>query len=335
MDSDPGYGNATNLSFTGTTDASGVITIDLLPLNSGVHIIGVRSKDANGKWSLDNRWLFVKPFTTIAIPQPNVNRVEWYLDSDPGYGNATALSISAGQNLPGLSFNIDIVPLAQGVHIVGVRSRDANGAWSLDNRWLFVKPYSTVAIAQPNVTHVEWYLDSDPGYGNGTSIPIAAAQNLPGLSFSIDIAPLNPGVHIVGVRSKDANGAWSLDNKWLFLKPYSNGVAIQPAVNRVEWYLDNDPGYGKATAISISSAQDIAGLAINIPLTNLPQGVHIVGVRSRDTNGAWSLDNKWIFLKPYAIGGPAPSPQHCENGIFCGCRSRLWQSNFYQYYTGN
>ncbi|MEO6454343.1 MAG: hypothetical protein ABIN97_09735 [Ginsengibacter sp.] len=298
LDTDPGYGKATNLSFSGTTDASGIINVNLVPIDQGVHIVGIRSKDANGAWSLDNKWLFVKPYNPGAIIQPDINRVEWYLDNDPGYGNGTALPISSSEDLPNLSFSINMVPLAQGVHIIGVRSKDATGAWSLDNKWIFIKPYAAGAAIQPDITRVEWYLDSDPGYGNGTVLPITSSEDLPGLSFNINMVPLEQGVHIAGIRSRDANGAWSLDNKWIFLKPFSGNVLIQPNINRVEWYLDTDPGYGKATPISISQAQDIPNLAINIALTPLTPGVHIAGIRSRDANGNWSLDNKWIFLKP-------------------------------------
>ncbi|MES2847967.1 MAG: hypothetical protein V4685_02840 [Bacteroidota bacterium] len=250
-------------------------------------------------------------FHNVLLAQPNINRVEWYLDNDPGYGNATALSITPAANLTNLPINIDIAPLNAGVHVVGIRSRDANGAWSLDNKWIFLKPYPNTGPApQPNVNRVEWFLDTDPGYGNGTPINITAAQDLQNLAINIDLTPLNQGVHIVGIRSRDANGAWSFDNKWLFLKPYPNtGAAPQPNINRVEWFLDTDPGYGNGTAISITPAQNLQNLAINIDLTPLNQGVHIVGIRSRDANGAWSHDNKWIFLKPYAGIAATPVPK--------------------------
>ena len=312
LDYDPGYGSATNLGFSGTTNATGTINLDITPLTAGVHVVGIRSRDANGAWSLDNKWIFLKPYpNTGAAIQPNINRVEWYLDTDPGYGNATPISIVAAQNLPALAINIDLTSLSQGVHIVGVRSRDANGAWSLDNKWIFLKPYSnTGATPVPNINRVEWFLDTDPGYGNATPISIMAAQNLPALAINIDLTSLSQGVHIVGVRSRDANGAWSLDNKWIFLKPYSNaGATPIPNINRVEWFLDTDPGYGNATPIGIVAAQNLPALALNIDLTSLSQGVHIVGVRSRDANGAWSLDNKWIFLKPYSNTGAVPQPK--------------------------
>ncbi len=312
LDTDPGYGNATNLSFSGTTNATANINLDLTPISAGVHIVGIRSRDANGAWSIDNKWIFLKPYPNAgAVLQPNINRVEWFLDTDPGYGNATPISIVPAQNLAALAINIDLIPLSQGVHIVGIRSRDANGVWSLDNKWIFLKPYPNVgATPQPNINRVEWFLDTDPGYGNATPISIVPAQNLAALAINIDLIPLSQGVHIVGIRSRDANGIWSLDNKWIFLKPYPNvGATPQPNINRVEWFLDTDPGYGNATPVTIVPAQNLAALAIDIDLAPLNQGVHIVGIRSRDANGAWSLDNKWIFLKPYTNAGAIPQPK--------------------------
>ena len=253
---------------------------------------------------------FTVLFTGVVFAQPNINRIEYYLDTDPGYGNGTNVSFSGTNNATG-SINLDLTPLGSGVHIIGIRIRDANGAWSLDNKWIFLKPYpNTGAVVQPNINRVEWYLDSDPGYGNGTSLSIAAGQDLAGLAINISLTPLFQGVHIIGVRSRDANGAWSLDNKWIFLKPYPNtGATPQPNINRVEWFLDVDPGYGNATPITIVPGQDLTGLGISIDLLPLYQGVHIVGIRSQDANGAWSLDNKWIFLKPYTNAGAAPQPK--------------------------
>ena len=247
------------------------------------------------KKSVVIRWLlfsffFIQCFLVAAQTAPNINRIEYYLDADPGYGNATNLSFIGTNNATG-SINLDLIPLNAGVHIIGVRSRDANGAWSLDNKWIFLKPYAnTGAVVQPNINRVEWYLDNDPGYGNATPISIAAGQDLAGLAININLVPLNQGVHILGVRSRDANGAWSFDNKWIFLKPYTNtGAVPQPNINRVEWFLDNDPGYGNATPVSIAAGQDLSSLAINIDLLPLNQGVHIVGVEAGmpTVHGAW------------------------------------------------
>jgi hypothetical protein len=306
IDSDPGYGNATSLTFTGTNDVTAVLNLSLTPLASGVHIVGFRSRDVHGAWSLDNKWLFLKPYPNNgAIVQPNINRVEWYMDNDPGYGKGTPITITAGQDLSALAINITLTALSSGVHLVGVRSRDANGAWSLDNKWLFLKPYpNNGAIIQPNINRVEWYLDNDPGYGNGTPITITAGQDLSALAISISLTALSSGVHVVGIRSKDANGAWSIDNKWLFLKPYpvTNG-GVQPKIVKMEYYIDNDPGYGHASAVTITSAADINSLIFNADISTVPNGAHKLGIRSMDANGAWSIDNQVDFTGGTGVAG--------------------------------
>ncbi len=298
IDTDPGYGNGTNLSFAGTTNATATVNLDITALNQGVHVVGIRSRDVNGAWSMDNKWLFLKPFSNSTPPAaPNVNRVEWYVDSDPGYGNGTAISITAAQNLQNLAINIDLVPLSQGVHIVGIRSRDVNGAWSIDNKWLFIKPYSGItAPIAPNINRVEWFLDKDPGYGNGTPISITPAQDLQNLAINIDLTPLAQGVHIVGIRSRDVNGGWSHDNKWIFLKPYTGITATPvPKVARVEYYVDTDPGYGRATPVTITAATNIANLIFDADISTVPNGVHKLGFRVLDEYGAWGMDNSIDF----------------------------------------
>src|SRR4051812_5759851 len=78
----------------------------------------------------------------------------------------------------------------------------------------------TIVFAQPAVTRIEYYIDKDPGYDNGIALDITRDTDLSNLSINIDPSSLSNGVHLVGVRAKDANGAWGYDNKWFFAKPY-------------------------------------------------------------------------------------------------------------------
>lgn len=315
VNSDPGYGNGIEVPFAGTTDVTTQFTINLAPLSEGVHVVGVRSRTANG-WSIDNKWIFLKPYTTNInnAPAPNINRVEYYVDTDPGYGNATPISITPAQNLAGLAINLDFSGLAEGVHIVGVRSRDANGYWGLDNKWIFLKPYTTNINSgpAPQINRVEYYVDNDPGYGNGTLIPSSPAQDIAGLSFSVNMIPQTQGVHIIGIRSRDTNGFWSLDNKWLYLKPYNNG---QPAparvITRMEYFIDNDPGYGNGIEIALLPNTNIPNKDIFANITALNVGSHSLYIRSRDNQGAWSLDSRHVF----AISATEAAPKIEINSI--------------------
>src|SRR5258708_32479258 len=96
------------------------------------------------------------------------------------------------------------------------------------------------SFAQPNISRIEYYIDSDPGYGNGTTVSLSGTNDIT-TSFTINLAPLTAGVHIVGVRSLDASGGWSLDNKWLFVKPFpGGGSSVTPNISKIEYFLDSD-----------------------------------------------------------------------------------------------
>ena len=78
--------------------------------------------------------------------QPNLSRIEYYLDIDPGFGRGTAISFPAGNNASDIALNINPATLSEGIHILGIRALDADGVWSPDNKWLFWKPSSEIII---------------------------------------------------------------------------------------------------------------------------------------------------------------------------------------------
>ncbi len=188
--------------------------------------------------------------------------------------------------------------MSNGVHIAGVRSKDANGAWSHDNKWLFAKLGSTGSEGPlPAIARVEYYVNTDPGYGNGTPVTTTGTTTDASGSFTLNIAGFATGVTIVGVRTKDANGAWSHDNKWLFAKVPADNTP--PNLARLEYYLDTDPGYGRAIPVAINPVNNLTAM-INANITGLSTGKHKIYYRSRDANGAWSHDNVDSFtISPY------------------------------------
>ena len=234
-----------------------------------------------------------------AYSQPNITRVEYFVDADPGYGNATPITISATNNIPDHTFNINPTILNPGVHIVSIRAVDAAGKWSYNYRWLVIKPYDNLEGpgSLANINRVEYYIDGDPGYGNGTAVGISSGTNIINQALNINPTSLSQGVHIIGLRARDANGNWSHDNRWLIIKPYNDleGPGSQGNILRVEYYIDNDPGYGNATPVTITAATNLSDIQLNVNSGALTAGEHVIGIRSLDANGRWSNDNVWEF----------------------------------------
>jgi hypothetical protein len=89
----------------------------------------------------------------------------------------------------------------------------------------------------PKLVRAEYYIDSDPGYGKATAM---ALSSLPAISVSFDITKLSSGPHVVGMRSQDSIGSWSLDNKWILVKlSQSDKETRAPKLIRTEYYINN------------------------------------------------------------------------------------------------
>ena len=245
--------------------------------------------------------------------QPALTRVEYYIDTDPGYNNGTAISFTAGStNLSNIALNINPTSVTTGVHTLYIRAKDANGAWGHDNRWLFARPYASDTTTPgpiPALTRVEYYFDTDPGYNNGTAISFTAGStNLSNIALNIDPATLTEGVHVLGIRTKDANGAWSQDNRWLFARPYTNDTAslgAVPNLKQVEYYIDTDPGYGKGVQLAIENVSNLSNFNLSVNISGLTVAAHTLFIRSKDANNAWSLDNKFDFTVSSAAASPS------------------------------
>ena len=305
IDSDPGFGKATSISFTaGTNISNASFNIDPASLSAGFHILGIRSKNANGGWSFDNKWLFAKPYPSGGTTTPFLKKVEYYLDKDPGFGKATDLPFTHGTNLSNLTINIDPATLTTGFHILGVRSLDSTGKWSLDNKWFFAKPFPA-AGATPLLSNIEYYLDKDPGYGKGIAVSFASGTNLSNATFNIDPSALGTGIHILGIRARDANGFWGEDNKWLFTKPFPALSSIVDTLSLVEYYIDNDPGYGKAIPVATGKVTNLSNINLSINISGLGVGSHHLFIRGKTQKGVWSLDNKFDFGISSTVASPS------------------------------
>ena len=286
VDTDPGFGNAADVSITAAANISNLlVAVDISALAKGFHNVYLRSRDDAGNWSLTRRWMFVKD-----IAAANVNKLEYFVDTDPGFGSAADISITAGSNITNVAIPVDISALSKGFHTIYLRSRDDAGSWSLTNRWVFVKD-----IAAVNTNKFEYFIDTDPGFGNASDVPVTPGNNIANLVIPVDITALSKGFHTIYLRSKDDAGTWSITNRWMFVKELAAAN-----VNKAEYFVDTDPGFGNATDVPVTAGANIANVAIPIDISSLSMGVHNIYLRTKDLNGTWSLTNRWLFFKDKA-----------------------------------
>ncbi|MEY3599234.1 MAG: hypothetical protein RL521_1656, partial [Bacteroidota bacterium] len=131
---DPGGGNG--VSFSVSNPSSSVlenITISTNGLNSGVHYVHVRLRDADGRWGMVKSSMFIIEFVlppNLPDFQFPIVAMEYFFDStDPGVGNATSAQIPIGVSINS-SASISTSGLSLGAHRLSVRVKDQWGNWS-------------------------------------------------------------------------------------------------------------------------------------------------------------------------------------------------------------
>jgi hypothetical protein len=293
IDAIPPYGQATPIVVsTPISNLSNVtFNINIASLGSGIHTLFMRSRSSVSgdsiKWGITNYQYFYKQ-NSVSVGVSDINKLEYFIDTDPGEGKATAISVTPATQVSGIVFSPNISALSAGFHALFIRSMDANGKWSITNYTYFYKQSSTAAIIS-NIVKLEYFIDTDPGAGKATTVSVAPATNIAGLSFNADISSITAGFHILFIRSLDADGKWSITNTTYFYKsaPQNNNTAN---IVKIEYYIDTDPGDFNAINIPITAAPDIADQTFTANITGLAAGTHYLDIRSLDSRGKWSVN---------------------------------------------
>ncbi len=298
FDTDPGINKGNAIPFTVGKSVDLAYTIDLTGVSNGGHTLYVRSIDQNGKSSFIQRQSFWKD--AVSINQtPNLKRIEYFFDTDPGINKGTAIPFTAGKSVD-LAYTIDLTKVNNGGHTLYVRSIDQNGKSSFIQRQSFWK--DAVSINQtPNLKRIEYFFDTYPGINKGNAIPFTAGKSVD-LAYTIDLTGVNNGGHTLYVRSIDQNGKSSFIQRQSFWK---DAVSINqtPNLKRIEYFFDTDPGINKGNAIPFTAGKSV-DLAYTIDLTGVNNGGHTLYVRSIDQNGKSSFIQRQSFWKSQSTANP-------------------------------
>lgn len=300
IDTDPGFGNGTPIDISAGADVAVGFTADLSAVDDGIHILYVRARDDSGTWSLSLSHLFLKA-KIETDPALDITAMEYFIDHDPGFGAAVPVAFSSAPDI-NLGFTAGLNGLDTGLHFLNVRAQDASGVWSLLRTVPFLKT-PAAADPLPNIVRTEYYIDNDPGFGNGTTVTPASGPDQT-LSFSVDLNGLDYGFHTLYTRSRDTGGHWSLPFAHSFFKEVVN--ADDPAsIVQAEYFIDVDPGFGNASAIPLTPGTDLS-LSFTADLSGVADGIRILYVRTRDMKGRWSLSHARPFLMQNGIATDPP-----------------------------
>ena len=78
-------------------------------------------------------------------------------------------------------------------------------------------------------------------------------------------------------------------------------------ISSAEYFFDADPGQGNGTAVSITTPADTVTLQFNAGVTGLTVGPHYFCLRTKDSQGVWSMQTSRLFYI-----NPVPPPPNEE-----------------------
>jgi len=288
---DPGFGNGTALAITPQQNINAYSeNLNLGALPQGYYRIYVRSVDADGKWSLLNGGA---PFSYIITPvyaaappaSSNIVRVEYVFDTNLPFGSGTPITLAPNTDIANLNAVIDISALTPGPHTLYIRSLDADGKWSTTNIRSFsngsAPAYPAAPPAAQNIVQAEYFIDTDPGIGNGTPITITPGLNITDIPLSISTTGLSVGPHNFYVRSRSADGKWSLTN----LRTFQVGtITVLPdSIVFPSTVINTTATRSLVVRNNSTTAQTITSVTVGAPFTSNFTGTRTVNPLSTDT----------------------------------------------------
>lgn len=335
LDTDPGFGLGTAVTLP--TMSAATLTglsfpVNLSGLPTGFHTLFIRSRAGGTLWSETNKQLLYVG-TSATDPAPALNRLEYFVDADPGFGAATAVALpgTPGNTLTNQTFAVPLGAMGPGFHSLFFRSRDASGAWSQTQRQIFYTE-PTINTTTPALEALEYFVDTDPGYGRGSSVAITGGTNATGVSFSVGLGSLSVGFHTLFYRTRDVVGRWSQTQNRIFYVDDPT-VAMVPNLDKAEYYFDTDPGYGLATNVPVATpAATLTSLNLLADATALADGPHRLFVRVRDAAGKWSQVLNRSFTKSGCSSSPnlaanRPAASYTGSGITATAVEQMYNGN--------
>jgi gliding motility-associated-like protein len=233
--------------------------------------------------------------STVFCWSQTINKAEYFFDSDPGPGNGVNLPITTSVAIS-QTYNISTASLSTGFHTVNTRVRSNTGMWSLfASRTFFIIPAAIAITPSTLITKAEYFIDNDPGIGNGTPVSFTAGSSVTFL-LNVPTNTLSPGFHTVNVRALDNQKRWSLfGQRTFYIVPPVNSI-VSSTIVKAEYFFNTDPGVGNATALPITSASS-QNNTFTIDVSSLSPGFHQLGIRYQDNLGSWShFSNRTFYI---------------------------------------
>ena len=262
---DSGLGRCTRVGGQASVGGELTFTLPTDTLPYGVNLLGVRAfveSDTATYWSPTLYRFIAKPRESV------ISAIEYFWDNDPGLGKAATVPFGNAKPGESVSFNIPTDTLSPGIHRLGVRAKDLG--WSPTLYKYIAKPRESVISA------IEYFWDNDPGLGNAINVACGNVKPGESVSFNIPTDTLSPGIHRLGVRSKDLG--WS---PTVYRLVAVKSITPEYYAQYIEYFWDKDPGYGNGMREELQPDATGNNVSFEVSTAGLSNGVHTLYARTK------------------------------------------------------
>jgi hypothetical protein len=213
-----------------------------------------------------------------------VAQVEYFIDADAGFGNNNIVNVTPVADGT-FALTINLPGAIPGYHKLYIRSRDSDGKWSLTTRRnIEVLP----TTAKTTIVSGEYFIDTDPDFGSGTPITIAAPDSAILQNFNAIASGLSEGYHKLYGRFKDNQGKWSLT----YRRNMEVYKSINTSVMKAEYFFRTDLGVGDCASETFINPATDGSFVIHIPRNTIPAGADTLFIRVQD-----DIENRWSITQ--------------------------------------
>ena len=214
--------------------------------------------------------------------------IEYFFDTDPGVGNGIRINLNATKQVDTV-LNFNMAALSFGLHQLYVRAQDVDNEWSLYHIFPVIKGIG----GNPSlVQKIEYFFDTDPGVGNGIAINLPNTA-IADANITLDLSSLSVGIHHAYFRVMDNAGKWSLYHTYPVIK--GPGTYAPLTVQKLEFFLDDDPGVGNAIPVP-ANPKFIIDSTFILPLPNTTKDTVNLFIRAQDNRGLWGLYHDTLII---------------------------------------
>jgi hypothetical protein len=255
-------------------------------LKDGLNIIHIRFGDDSGRYSIPISQYFYRR-TPSSPAEASITAYQYWIDNQHGSSVLQTVSPVASLNL---NTAIDFTTLQAGLHFFHIRFKDNTNMWSSPATHYIYKAPAQVASGMNGIVSLQYWIDADVQNAVTKSLTNEAVLNL---TESLPLQNYEGGIHMFHYRLKDALGQWSsIASQFVYINP-SYGNAMANGINSMQYWFNENIAAAKNVQFAVAPVV-MANEDINT--TGLPDGLHRLNIRFRDTSGHWSTTlSSFIF----------------------------------------